>query len=220
MTPILAGVALLWSSTSVERYSRFTMDEVPLGFTVEATGREWSLRLRSEWANVVLARGSAGSVAFRYTGAIEYPLGVARRKDEHWFITPMDGYVSIDHSKRTVRVDGHLGLPGPEWDRLYDPVCERERKGLSQAWGDVRMIDHRDVAGYRVVAYSVSSPYGSGTVAFAPDLGCMTMSIREVSKNGWRIPVTFGYWEVTAVRRGEPDPALMQKPAGYRVVEE
>ena len=177
-----------------------------------------SLRLRSEWANVVLSRGTAGSLAFRYTGRVS--ARIARRKDEHRFLTARDGHVSIDHSERTVHVDRIVGLPASDRGRPYDPVCERELKDLSLAWEQVCSIQHRDVAGYRVVAYSVSSPRGGGTVAFAPELGCMTMSIREVTKNGWRVPVTYGYWEVTAVRRGEPDPALLRKPAGYRVVEE
>ena len=88
---------------------------------------------------------------------------------------------------------------GP-WDRrptrgpADDPICERERKDLSHA-GEVRTTEHRDIAGYRVVAYSVSSRYFSGTVAFAPDLGCMTMSIREVTKKppgGYRLPSAIG----------------------------
>jgi hypothetical protein len=175
--------------------------------------------MRSEIARASLARGSDGSESFRYEGAVNYLGAVERPRDQHWFVTPGRGNVTLDVVDRTARVFLRAGTWAPLPAQSYEARCEETSKRFGYH-EQLQRVEHREAHGFRVVAYGETGSWFRSTAAFAPDLACLPLSASFIDRNRWGVPVEINSWEVTRIQLGEPDRRLFEIPAGYRVVRE
>ncbi len=185
--------------------------------TLEADLFSWRLD-RIDSGNVTMALANDGSYAFHYTQQSSRLLGLVKRQSEWQHAHTVSG-LSF-RSGEDGKVYRHQGRPPPLPTPLdtSDVQCERARDSFDA--GLKGNPKSGTVAGYRVVIYEGADEDRSTSFAFAPDLGCLVMRSSYRQRSRFGIPIEIGWWEVTAVRRGPPDPRLFAIPKGRVIVDE
>ena len=187
--------------------------------TLEADLFFWRLdRITS--GSVTKALAGDGSSAVHYTYSESRLLGLVKRQREWQVVHTASGpdFRSDEDGKvyRYRRQGGPPPLPAPA--DASDFQCERARDSFGA--GLKSNPKFGTVAGYRVVIYESDDEDQSASFAFAPDLGCLVMRSSYRQRMRFGIPIEIGWWQVTAVRRGTPDPRLFAFPQGRVIVDE
>lgn len=145
----------------------------------------WRLH-RFDSGHATLARAGDGALALQYSNQSRQWFGLTRKDTDF-----RQKYPAVAPS---------------ESNREDDPQCERAAK---LAMGGLSLASRQDsIHGYRVLIYENSTEWETISTALAPDLGCLVMRASYRTRNAFGIPVEIGWWEVTAIRRGPPDPRL------------
>jgi hypothetical protein len=185
--------------------------------TLEADLFSWRLD-RFDSGSATLALAGDGSFALRYTHSSSRLLGLVRRQTSLQHAQSANGLsFGSDEDGKVYRYQGGPPpLPTPV--DTSDTHCERARHEFSPKLNGAPKFG--TVAGYSVVIYEGDHEDESGSVAFAPDLGCLVMRSSYRQRNRFGIPIEISWWEVTGVRRGRPDPSLFTIPKGRIIVAE
>lgn len=155
---------------------------IPQGVTVDASLFSWRLH-RFDSGEAKVARADDGALAFHYRNSARILFGLVR---------------GVAEQRRKYEPREHQSA--------YDPNCERAVKLVHPHAVTAPM--HDTILGHRVLLFEHDSDHESGSMALAPDLGCLVMrsSYRRLGPLG--IPIEIARWEVTAVKRGSPDRRL------------